>query len=280
LLARCQPDLANFAKYVLTGFPTTPLDSALVSAAICTQPDLALLDDGWRSFPSGHASFSAAGLVYLSLFLASKFAITIPFLFPKSESQSSASFFTAFPSRSTAPLSAQPILDPKPSLRDRPKSATTVNTAQIAARNQSASPPIYLLALAFIPTAAAMYIAGTRYADFHHHGFDILAGFFLGTVIAFWAFRYYHLPISRGAGWSWGPRSRRRAFWAGVGTSGYVGDDEEERRDADMGEATMLRDIEAGSVASEARDRDGRARNEAARDTVGGQHSTPRYYAE
>jgi hypothetical protein len=33
------------------------------------------------------------------------------------------------------------------------------------------------------------------------------------------------MPISRGAGWSWGPRSRDRAFVIGVGRGGYVGDE-------------------------------------------------------
>jgi hypothetical protein len=42
-------------------------------------------------------------------------------------------------------------------------------------------------------------------------------------VTAIFAFRWYHLPISQGAGWSWGPRSRERAFWAGVGVGTYVG---------------------------------------------------------
>jgi hypothetical protein len=33
------------------------------------------------------------------------------------------------------------------------------------------------------------------------------------------------MPISSGAGWSWGPRSRDRAFVIGVGRGGYVGDE-------------------------------------------------------
>lgn len=33
------------------------------------------------------------------------------------------------------------------------------------------------------------------------------------------------MPISSGAGWSWGPRSRDRAFIIGVGRGGYVGDE-------------------------------------------------------
>lgn len=287
LLARCQPDLANFANYVLTGFPTTPLDSALVSAAICTQKDSDILDDGWRSFPSGHSSFSAAGLIYLSLFLASKLAITLPFLSNKAQNQSNSSFYTAFPSRaSTAPISGHPILPQSSHSATYSKASSSngidhrggithgsnLDGHQISARNQAASPPVYLLALAFIPTGVAMYIAGTRYSDFRHHGFDILSGFFIGTVNAFWAFRYYHLPISRGAGWSWGPRSRTRSFWAGVGVGSYVGDEEGDRKRRDE-EAAMegvpMDDL--GAEQNGARDR------RDVRNTVGGSSSGDRF---
>jgi diacylglycerol diphosphate phosphatase / phosphatidate phosphatase len=42
----------------------------LVTVGVCTETNHHKLHDGWRSFPSGHASFSFAGLGYLSLFLA------------------------------------------------------------------------------------------------------------------------------------------------------------------------------------------------------------------
>lgn len=57
LLARCQ------AK------PGTPRHE-LVDWTVCTQTDNHTLHDGFRSFPSGHSSFSWGGLGYLSLFLA------------------------------------------------------------------------------------------------------------------------------------------------------------------------------------------------------------------
>lgn len=57
LIARCIPR------------PGTP-DRVLVAVNVCTQTDHHTLHDGWRAFPSGHASFSFAGLGYLSLFLA------------------------------------------------------------------------------------------------------------------------------------------------------------------------------------------------------------------
>lgn len=45
-----------------------------------------VLDVGFRTFPSGHSSFSWGGMFYLTLFLCSKFAIAFPF-FPDSTAQ-------------------------------------------------------------------------------------------------------------------------------------------------------------------------------------------------
>jgi len=59
LLARCSPK------------SSTPKNE-LVSVAVCTETIHHLLQDGWRSFPSGHSSFSFAGLGWLSIFFASQ----------------------------------------------------------------------------------------------------------------------------------------------------------------------------------------------------------------
>lgn len=41
--------------------------NALVAWTVCTQTNNHILQEGWRSFPSGHSSFSFAGLGYLSM---------------------------------------------------------------------------------------------------------------------------------------------------------------------------------------------------------------------
>ena len=64
LLARC-----------LAADPNNTTTPPLVTIAVCTQQDHHTLHDGWRSFPSGHSSFSFAGLGYLSLFLAGQLRI-------------------------------------------------------------------------------------------------------------------------------------------------------------------------------------------------------------
>merc|ERR1712000_558766 len=97
LLSRCQPDIDNAQDHVAGGFTGENPLGLLYYASICTQTDSDLLDDGFRSYPSGHSSGAAAGLTYLSLFLASKFAVTIPFVL-----RNIGSTPTAFPSRMEA----------------------------------------------------------------------------------------------------------------------------------------------------------------------------------
>ncbi|EAQ90817.1 hypothetical protein CHGG_02752 [Chaetomium globosum CBS 148.51] len=239
LLDRCQPDLDNLSKYIiggLKGLKTATTSGQLVSPDICKNPDKSTLDDGFRSYPSGHSSSSASGLIYFSLFIASKFAITIPFLAPAGFADASA--FTAFPSRTRLPsikvsgpdtyeLSNRGPGAPTPSTLDSAlgnKGITRHNQTVSAVRRQAAAPPIYLLCLAVLPFFASVFIAGSRWWDYRHHGFDIIFGYLIGAVSAIFAFRYYHLPISSGAGWAWGPRSHDKAFWAGVGSFSYATD--------------------------------------------------------
>lgn len=62
LIARCKPA------------PGTKPDT-LVTVDVCTETDYHTLHDGWRSFPSGHSSFSFSGLGYLAFFLAGQLRI-------------------------------------------------------------------------------------------------------------------------------------------------------------------------------------------------------------
>lgn len=105
---------------------------------------------------------------------------------------------------------------------------STHNAHLLSARRQAAAPPVYLLVIAMLPFFASVFIASSRWFDFRHHGFDILFGFLIGVVCAFFSFRWYHLPISRGAGWAFGPRSSDKAWWAGVGSLSYASNWEED----------------------------------------------------
>ncbi|OTB14648.1 hypothetical protein K445DRAFT_134380 [Daldinia sp. EC12] len=62
LIARCKPAPG-----------TKP--NVLVTIDVCTETDHHTLHDGWRSFPSGHSSFSFSGLGYLACFLAGQLRI-------------------------------------------------------------------------------------------------------------------------------------------------------------------------------------------------------------
>ncbi|KAI0388811.1 acid phosphatase/Vanadium-dependent haloperoxidase [Xylariaceae sp. FL0594] len=255
LLSRCQADMANVGQYIVGYNFTAQYTGQLVSANICKNPDKALLDDGFRSYPSGHASSSAAGLIYLSFFIASKFAITFPFV-PLETIAKNSGAVTAFPSRLNRPRhntnsnsndaatalsgstayesvrsasAAAATVDDETSLSLDPAAAKQVgahNTAVAAIRSQAAAPPVYLLLLAVLPFFLAVFIASSRWFDFRHHGFDILFGFIIGTVAAYFSFRYYHMPIRAGGGWAWGPRSHDKAFWAGLGSWSYASDKE------------------------------------------------------
>ncbi len=138
LVSRCQPDLAHVAMYVVGGIANTTSNGQLVSGDICKNPNKALLDDGFRSYPSGHSSSSAAGLFYLSLYIASKFALAVPFLAP--QGYADALGMTAFPSRFHRPAahSYEPVRGAGPQPSAEPVAAHSHAVA--AVRRQAAAP--------------------------------------------------------------------------------------------------------------------------------------------
>ncbi|KAL2845842.1 PAP2 superfamily-domain-containing protein [Aspergillus pseudodeflectus] len=190
MLSRCDPDLSDIARYAVGGLGQR-LEGAptLVSWEICRNKADMLKYDGFASFPSGHASFSFAGLTYLSLWLCSKFSIKFPHLPHSPFSQD---------------LRAQ---------------------SRLSIRNQGAAPPIYLVIFAFVPWAVAFFVAASRWFDYRHHAFDIIIGSLMGIVFGWVGFRLYSPPITRGSGWSWGARSRDHAFFKAVGVPSNIGDD-------------------------------------------------------
>ena len=57
LLSRCDPDLANIVTSTVGGFGDRVSQGiTLVSSTICRQRDKGLVNGGFKSFPSGHAS--------------------------------------------------------------------------------------------------------------------------------------------------------------------------------------------------------------------------------
>jgi len=70
---RPRPDLVDRCKPA-AGTSAT----ALLGIEVCTAPHNGVLQDGWRSFPSGHSSFAFAGLGYLSLWLCGQLHVLRP----------------------------------------------------------------------------------------------------------------------------------------------------------------------------------------------------------
>ncbi len=219
-LAVCQPDLNNIAAHAVGGYgQDISARWTLVTASICTTANKSLLSDSFRSFPSGHCSFSFSGMVYLVLFMCAKYSVTVPYLSPdlsrKMQANSDDTELLPLHQRDTARSSQ----DKSPS----PGFAMDHTETGDDIHNKSAAAPIYGILLALIPLGTATYIASTRYTEFWHFGFDCLSGSFIGAVSAYLAFRWYNLPMGRGRGFAWGPRSFKRAFGIGYGVDGYVG---------------------------------------------------------
>lgn len=142
-------------------------------------------------------------MTYLSFWLCSKFSVAFPYLAvdpPSHHSQQDEEQATA------------------------PESDSAEHRC-LSARNQGAAPPVYMLILAAVPNAIAILISASRWFDHRHHGFDCVAGCAIGIFFAWIGSRLYHLPIQRSAGWSWGPRSHKNAFFRGVGHPSQFGND-------------------------------------------------------
>lgn len=73
-VGRPRPDLISRCKPA----PGTSLTDILTIDVCSTPHDDHVLNDGWKSFPSGHSSFSFAGLGYLSLWLGGQLHVLRP----------------------------------------------------------------------------------------------------------------------------------------------------------------------------------------------------------
>lgn len=204
LLSRCDPDVENQSKYALGGYGADVLNGFyLVSSTICRTKDSGKLDDGFSSFPSGHATYAWAGMGYLALFLAGRFGVGVPWTSSSTHNQNTT--MEKGSSGGSPPLQGD--------------NGALPATASAQTKSKPAAPPLPLLLLPLIPLCVAIYISSTRFSDFRHHGFDILFGSVMGLTTSIFTFRLYHKSLRRNGGKSWGPRSSGGAFgqWAGFG---------------------------------------------------------------
>ncbi|RCI11230.1 hypothetical protein L249_7318 [Ophiocordyceps polyrhachis-furcata BCC 54312] len=241
LLSRCEPDLARRDMYRVGGFAGEAASALLYSGKICQQKDKSSSTMASAVIPVAMPPPPPRG----SSTCPSISPASSPSRFRSPDKRNEASSLVAFPSRAHDETTGYGT----DYSYGYSSSAKPGNVAHRSAqhnmkiqslRRQAAAPPIYLLVITLVPFCVAIFIAASRWFDFRHHGFDILFGFLIGTITAVYSFRYYHMPIQAGAGWAWGSRSGDRAFWAGVGRLGYVGDrsDFDARVDrADLGES-------------------------------------------
>lgn len=166
LVARCRPR------------PGTP-ENKLVGVDVCTESRHHVLHDGWRSFPSGHSSFSFAGLGYLSLFMAGQVRL----------------FVVGAGGRSAGGGGGRKNGSGGP--RGRTSSSTTAagddddDDRAVYARGDLARA---LLCLG--PLLGAAMIAISRCQDYRHDVYDVCTGALLGYVVAYWSYRRYWPHLS------------------------------------------------------------------------------------
>jgi len=209
LLARCNPDLSKIAVFAVGGLGRQMTGAPnLVTWQICQNQSKQLTNDGFSSFPSGHASFSFAGLTYLTLWLCSKFAIAFPYLTPASRQWNY--------ERPLAPTPGLPSSSCGKNEVNELAASSEQQILNIPLRGQGAAPPIYLQVVALVPFCIASFISASRWFNYRHHGFDILYGASLGLLGAWVGFRLYHPSIHCGNGWAWAARSRTHAFFRGI----------------------------------------------------------------
>src|SRR3569833_107977 len=144
LLARCIPR---------AGTPT----NTLVTFEVCTETDHHRLHDGWRSFPSGHSTFSFAGLGYTSLFLAAQLRVFVV----RSSGGSAAS-------------------DGGGGMEGVVHVRGDLGRA--------------LVCLA--PLLGATLIAISRCQDYRHDVYDVCTGSLIGWVVGYWSYRRYWPRLS------------------------------------------------------------------------------------
>jgi membrane-associated phospholipid phosphatase len=240
LLALCDPDTSpeSIRQHRVGGLGPDELTTSipiLVTWEICRTKDTDALHNAFASWPSGHSSFAWSGMLYLTLFLCAKFGVHIPILLPSTTPKYLSTF-------DEEPSSPSTFADPE---NRHEGSHHHGETHYRDPRNRAAAPPVYLLFITMIPIGAASYICVSRWFDYRHHGIDILTGSLIGCATAYFGFRLYHLPIRQGAGWSWGARSRNRAFWLGIGTPNYVGAEGWQSASYDL-KTRRKRDMELG----------------------------------
>ncbi|KAF3914395.1 hypothetical protein ABW21_db0203694 [Orbilia brochopaga] len=194
MISVCQPDwnkVASIIKTTRTGPQGILAWNPILTSEICTTTDTVTLSEAFRSFPSGHATMSFAGLTYLSLFFYSTLVLTL----------SKTSIFKL-------PYSVQDTQKRDDDADEKHRST--------ASKLHPPSLPLISFVVVICFFCLAMWIGATRYLDFKHAGIDIFAGTCLGLLSAFCGTWWYAMPAAGGVA-----RGRMRAGYRQSHSSGY-----------------------------------------------------------
>eukprot|EP00899_Mesostigma_viride_P021595 jgi/Mesvir1/29437/Mv23019-RA.1 len=143
-------------------------------------------NEAFKSFPSGHASWSASGLGFLSLYLAGKLRV----------------FCSGAASSSSPSPSGEHLMLPASHPGD---GASTSGGGGTGSECGAACGGASVFVASALPLLVAYAIAITRFRDYWHHWDDITVGFLLGLAIAYTIYKLYfpalshpccHLPLS------------------------------------------------------------------------------------
>ena len=167
-VGRPRPDLLDRCKpHTVPVLDPHVYHSEYVDDSICTVPRHSfVLDDGFRSFPSGHSSSSFAGLVYLALCIRAALISVV-------HRVTSSYAYTAAPTDGAGEDSVE-------------------TNRRLPPPDDPITPVAFSVVLPLIPVAVAAYVAVSRVMDYRHHPTDVLAGATLGTAIALVVYRATH----------------------------------------------------------------------------------------
>lgn len=210
LLSRCMPDLSNITAYIVGGDGMDIAKSwSMVDVRICTNTDKSVMDDGFRSFFSGHSSSAFSGLLYLALWLAAKLDVSLPFVQPYTAHDLE---LAASGDHTALPISENQTAGDMEEGRSSRAVFHRQHTVVEQYRQSGAAVPIYGYIFILLPILLAIYIASTRYQEFKHAGVDITVGSLVGSAFAVLGYRSYHSSLTKGCAWTWAPRSEEHAF--------------------------------------------------------------------
>ena len=188
LLDRCQPR---------SGPPVTDPNtyhSKLFDDSICTTPHTShRLADGFKSFPSGHASTVFAGMVFLALFVRDACNEFVACMLERHSQrmQDASSRYEGF--SQDAP-GLEPGQDTPGQVEPSRADNALLPEAGVPSKDTLWHPAMATtsVVLPMLLMTVASLVAVSRTMDYRHHATDVLSGAILGAVVGICMYHVYH----------------------------------------------------------------------------------------